>query len=49
MEAGITVARSLVDVATAGRFRPQAVPTPGEQPFSETPFPRHLRSERMGQ
>jgi hypothetical protein len=46
MEEAITVARGLVDIATAGRFRPQDVPTPPDQPISGTPFPQHTRIER---
>jgi hypothetical protein len=47
MEEAITVARGLVDVATAGRFRPQDVPTPPDRPISGTPFPEHTRIERI--
>jgi hypothetical protein len=49
MEEAIAVVRGLVDVATAGRFRPQAVSTPTKPPVSETPFPRHTRIERTNQ
>jgi hypothetical protein len=49
MEEAITGARGLVDVATAGRFRPRTVPTPSDSSISETPFPRHIRIERTDQ
>jgi hypothetical protein len=39
MEEAITVARGLVDLATAGRFWPDTVPAPVKQRVSETPFP----------
>ncbi len=49
MEEAITVARRLVDFATAGRFRPQDVPVPAERSVSETPFPRDTRIDRKDQ
>jgi hypothetical protein len=49
MEEAITVARGLVDFATAGRFRPQDVPVPAERSVSETPFPRDTRIDRKDQ
>jgi hypothetical protein len=49
MEEAITGARGLVDVATAGRFRPQTVPTPEEPPLTVTPFPPTALIERTDQ
>jgi hypothetical protein len=49
MEEGITVARGLVDVATAGRFRPQEIPTPAEPPVHAPRFPHQTGIERTDQ
>jgi hypothetical protein len=46
---GITVVRSLVDIATAGRFRPETFAPIGESPMSGRSFPQHSRIERADQ
>jgi hypothetical protein len=46
MEEAITVARGLVDVATAGRFRPQSVPQPEDPPVRSPRFPQQTCMER---
>jgi hypothetical protein len=46
MEEAITVVCGLVDVATAGRFRPQEVPTPPEPSVHPPRFPHQTRMER---
>lgn len=49
MAEAITVARGLVDVATAGRFRPQEVPTPPAPPVHAPRFPHQTGIERTDQ
>ncbi len=46
MEEAITVARGLVDVATAGRLRPESVLPPPEPPVHALRFPHRTRIER---
>jgi hypothetical protein len=49
MEEAITIARGLVDLTTAGRFRPQEVPTPPAPPVRAPRFPQQTRMERTDQ
>lgn len=46
LEEAITIARGLVDVTTAGRFRPETEPRPEDPPRPGTPFPPTPRIER---
>jgi hypothetical protein len=46
MEEAITVAQGLVDVATAGRFRPQEIPPPAERPVRSPRFSHQTWMER---
>jgi hypothetical protein len=48
MREAIAIVRGLVDLATAGRFRPQAVPPP-EPPVRSPRFPHQTRMERNDQ